>query len=261
MLTGGERDRAPSLPLHRIIPPYLQVEPVAGRASLRTAPEGTLLALHVQPPAQPPLAAWAAELTGLRREFPRLPVVAIVPREAPPCISRLVCQLGQLGVHAVLGEDEPAYATLRPVLTHPVSLSRDVMDWLHLRGTSLNPELEHVIHGIFDHAFHAREISETWRMIGEPESSARARFRKKGLPPPSAWHQAARSLYAALRIQESSTSSLSTIAYEQGYGNHASLSRQFLRVFGLRPSTLRGTLGWEWLLYRWQVRQAPVLYP
>jgi AraC-like DNA-binding protein len=155
----------------------------------------------------------------------------------------------------VLGEDEPAYATLRPALTNPVCLARDVVDWLRLRRTALNPELEHVIHGIFEYALHAREVSETCRRIGEPESSARARFRKKGLPPPSAWHQAARSLYAALRIQASSTCSLTTIAHEQGYGNHASLSRQLLRVFGLRPSALRGTLGWEWLLMRWQARQ------
>jgi AraC-like DNA-binding protein len=238
------------------------MEPVVGGArALRDAPEATLLAMRVPLAAHPPLPAWIADLAALRGAFPQFPVIAVVPREASPAVARLVCNLGKLGVRAVLGEDEPAYATLRPALASPVCLARDVVEWLRLRRTALNPELEHVIHGIFEYALHTREVSETCRIIGEPESSARARFRKKGLPPPSAWHQAARSLYAALRMQENPACSVEAVAYEQGYGSHASLSRQLYRVFGLRPSALRGTLGWEWLLIRWQARQAAAPCP
>jgi AraC-like DNA-binding protein len=44
---------------------------------------------------------------------------------------------------------------------------------------------------------------------------------------------------------------LLTVAVEGGYSDHSSLSRQSLRLFGVRPGAIRPTLGWEWLLDRW----------
>ena len=239
-------------PLFKLTPPYTRIEPAGGPRACAACPDGTLLALRLH--GDEPLGWWARQIDGVRRALPRFPIVLLVSREPDPGVARLVCQLGKLGVHSVLGENEPIADTLRPMLTHPVCLARDVVDWLRLRALPLNPELEFIVHGIFEHARHSREVSAACQRFGEPGSSARARFRKKGLPPPSAWHQAARALYASLRIQGEPDTSLTLIAWEHGYGSHASLSRQFVRVFGLRPSSLRETLGWEWLLARWHAR-------
>ena len=56
---------------------------------------------------------------------------------------------------------------------------------------------------------------------------------------------------ASLRLQADQRVPLLTVAVECGYSDHSSLSRQCLRLFGVRPGAIRPTLGWEWLLDRW----------
>jgi AraC-like DNA-binding protein len=61
-------------------------------------------------------------------------------------------------------------------------------------------------------------------------------------------------VYAALRLQAARREPLLTVAVECGYSDHSSLSRQSLRLFGVRPGAIRDTLGWEWLMDRWMRR-------
>ena len=68
----------------------------------------------------------------------------------------------------------------------------------------------------------------------------------------------AEALRAALRLQAHAGASLMVLAVECGYSDHSSLSRQCLRLFGVRPGAIRGTLGWEWLLDRWLRRATAV---
>ena len=59
---------------------------------------------------------------------------------------------------------------------------------------------------------------------------------------------------AALRMQAEPAAPLLALAVECGYSDHSSLSRQCLRLFGVRPGRIRGMLGWEWLMDRWLKR-------
>ena len=77
------------------------------------------------------------------------------------------------------------------------------------------------------------------------------RLHKRLLPTPSRWYQAARALHTVLRIQSEPRTSLLRIAHELGYADHSALSQLVYRSFRVRPGTIRGTLGWEWLMHRW----------
>src|SRR5690606_20083178 len=95
------------------------------------------------------------------------------------------------------------------------------------------------------------EVGQLLQSMGAAESSTRFRFRKKGLPAPSRWLQAARGLHAALRIQLEPEKSILAHACALGYADHSALCHQMKRMFGTTPAAVRGTLGWEWLLERW----------
>lgn len=158
-------------------------------------------------------------------------------------------------MRAVLLGDQDAASALRVALTTREDLAEDVGEWLRLRGVSLSPVVTHIIRQVFCLAHRHSRIHDVLHRIGEAESSVRARFRKKGLPPPHRWLQAARALHAALEVQASPGEPLLRIAVEGGHCDAAALSKLIHAVFGIRPSALRGTLGWEWLLDRWTVRE------
>ena len=64
------------------------------------------------------------------------------------------------------------------------------------------------------------------------------------------WALAGRALAAARRIQREPEGPLLGIAYEAGYADHRAMSRALLRAFGVTPGAIRGTVGWEWLMWR-----------
>jgi len=93
--------------------------------------------------------------------------------------------------------------------------------------------------------------------MGHAERTVRTWFRRAGVPGPGKWLAVAHAVRAALRLQAEDGAPLLTLAVECGYSDHSSLSRQSLRLFGVRPGAIRRTLGWEWLLDRWLRRVTP----
>lgn len=85
---------------------------------------------------------------------------------------------------------------------------------------------------------------------GQITPSLARRLRRSGLPTPGAWRQLGTTLRAALQIQGTSNS-LERIALTEGFYDQSSLSRQMKTLYGLRPGRLRGTVGWQWLVWRW----------
>lgn len=61
---------------------------------------------------------------------------------------------------------------------------------------------------------------------------------------------AGRALGAARRIQRETEGPLLGIAYQAGYADHRAMSRALVRAFGVGPASIRGTVGWEWLMWR-----------
>lgn len=238
-------------PLGWIAPPYREVERVSNLAifaSQRLAP-GTLLVLDVVCSREEWLALPAAVST-LRSRFPSAPVILRVCTLTPEAV-RLGQHATRLRIRALVASSEPPYDTLRPILTQPESLGDDLLEWLGLRGTTPSPVSAALLHHILSRGPEFPRLVECLGTIGESERTARHRFHREGLAPPSAWHQMARALHSALKIQAEPDTPFPQLAFALGYGDPSGLSRQLTRVFALTPGAVRGTLGWEWLLHRW----------
>jgi AraC-like DNA-binding protein len=228
-------------------PPYTRTVPLHGRAAIQPAPASLLVVeLHGA-------AAWPAleqEIRVLRQRFPCCPIAL----QIDPGIDDLyyvIVRASRLPVRAVLLRGAASPSLLRRHLAQPPALADDVVEWLQLRGIRMSPALAYLVWQIFARAPHHSELATLCREIGVVESSARFRFHKKSLPPPSRWLQMARALYAALRIQAEPDKPLLRLALELGYSDHSALSHQIHRTFRLRASAIRQLLGWEWLLDRW----------
>lgn len=248
-------DRAePHFPLGRIAPPYREVERVPGLESLvsQRLALGTLLVLDVTC-SRDDWHALPAAVSTLRWRIPSAPVILRVATLSPEAV-RLGQRATRLRVRALIAVDEPPNDILRPLLTQPDDLGDDVLEWLVLRGAALSPLCAALLHHLLSRGAEFVRLADCLDAVSESERTARHRFRHEGLAPPSAWHQMARALYSALRIQAEPEMPFLRLALELGYGDHSGLSRQLTRVFGFTPGAIRGTLGWEWLLHRWLAR-------
>jgi AraC-like DNA-binding protein len=210
---------------------------------------GSVLALHITART----VNWkecSEAVRVLRRRLPAVPVVLSLGPDIPDGLF-LAGQAARSSIRAVVAGNAPLGESLRRPLTDTQTLGPDVVEWLTLFGLRLTPTLNHLISHIFSDAPQHREVSGLLREIGAAESSTRFRFRKKGLPAPSRWLQAARGLHAALRIQVEPEKSILTHACTLGYADHSALCHQMKRLFGTTPAAVRDTMGWEWLLERW----------
>jgi AraC-like DNA-binding protein len=243
------------IPVLHLQPPYRSLPAPVPARWLHPAHLGlgSIVALPV-----PPLAADGRQLGPAvhraRVRFHRATVILWGSGAPERGIAELALRAGRLRVRALLLEGQPIAEALRPALTSREELGDDAGDWLHLRGLAPSPALGHIVRQVFLLAPRFSRIHPLLECIGEAESSVRARFRKKRLPPPHRWLQAARALYAAVEIQGRPGEPLLRIAGAGGFGDAAALSKQVHAAFGIRPSALRGTLGWEWLLDRWTQR-------
>ncbi len=232
-------------------PPYedLGAVPMARAHPVQLA-AGAVIAMHVRCPS----ADWTLLpewIPAVRAAYPAAPLVLCVPQSSVLEMIHLARRAGTLRARAVLMEGEPIHETLRRAMTQPEDLASDVVEWLTLRRIRMSPVVSHLVRQIFTHAPQYGEVTDLLRAIGEPETSVRFRFRKKSLPSPRRWLQAARAMQIAMRIQAEPKTSLLEIAFALGYSDHSALSQAMVRTFGLRPNKLRNTLGWEWLLDRW----------
>jgi AraC-like DNA-binding protein len=236
----------------QIPPPYDRFEAVPDLVALtpQDLPDAALLAIGLDPPRH----AWdeaAALVPQLRARFPAAPVVLRVAAGADAADVEWARRAGGLHVRAVLAEGEPLRAQLRRSLTNATSLPDEVEQWLPIRLPGLAPGVGQMIGMIVRLAPGFTEVSALLGMLGRAERTVRTWFRRAGVPGPGKWLAAAHAVHAALRLQAEESLPLLTVAVECGYSDHSSLSRQSLRLFGVRPGAIRRTLGWEWLLDRW----------
>jgi AraC-like DNA-binding protein len=237
-------------PLSAAPPPYTHWVPVRrGEAP----PAGAVLALTLSD-AERDREALRAWVPRLRAAHPDRALVLRLSEGTGMELARLAPLAVRLGARAVLLDGEPPAGALRAALCEPLDLGDDVLEWLALRGTPLPPALGHLVGCIFRCAAREPELGPLLRRCGEADRTARARFRRRGLPAPNAWHQAARALAAALRLQRDPGLPLLRAAFELGYTDHSALSHQLRRAFGVRASEARARLGWEWLMDRWARR-------
>lgn len=239
-------------PVSRIQPPYQSFEPIpdiGGLPAAHLAP-GTILAMEVADPGR----AWPflpPSLRSLRAAVPTASVILRLPAVPDAAAMELAHRAGQLHLRAVLLEGEPIEASLRRALTRAGDLSGDVFEWLSLRRLSLAATTAKFLEPMFREVLSHRNVSQLTRPQDRAESTMRAHMRREGLPPPRDWLRCARSLHAALRLQAQPRVPVLTTALALGYTDHSQLSREISECFGVRPTDIRPTMGWEWLMDRW----------
>lgn len=190
-------------------------------------------------------------LLRVRSTFATASIILRVEETIGPEVIHLARRAGRLHVRAVLCNGEPVHQTLRRILSQPEDLGADVAEWCRIHKLPLSPRLLYLIKEIVNRAPRHHQLFGLLESIGESASSVRSQFRKKRLPQPNSWLQAARALHAALQIQSFPDKSLATTALELGYADQSGLNQLLRNTCGTTPTAAREALGWEWLLDRW----------
>lgn len=84
----------------------------------------------------------------------------------------------------------------------------------------------------------------------DPESRVPAHPSGRRPSRATAWFQVGRSMKAALAIQARSGHPWQKVALEVGYFDLRAMDTAVVRAFGLTRKAIEGTVGWEWLLWR-----------
>ena len=132
----------------------------------------------------------------------------------------------------------------------PTDLPVELTEYLAWRGVRIDRGTGDIIRRTVRLARHLTTIASLCRTIYLSRRALGRRFVSRGLPVPSHWLQFCRILHAVLRLQNSSQS-LHSVACGLGYPDGFALSNQMNRLIGVRPSTARRCLGWEWLIECW----------
>jgi AraC-like DNA-binding protein len=241
--------------LFQLSPPYEQFEAVPDLSALapRDLPEAALLAVGIAS-FEDAWAEVAPLVPRLRARYPAAPVVLRVGRPAEAGDAVWEQRAAELRVRAVVYEGERVPGRLRTLLTQPIDLSFELTEWLPLRLPGMAPAIVELVGDIVHLSPQYAEVGALLATVGRAERTVRTWFRRAGVPGPGKWLAAAHALRAARRLQSEDRAPLLALAVECGYSDHSSLSRQSLRLFGIRPGAIRRTLGWEWLVDRWLER-------
>lgn len=221
----------------------------------RTRESGTVLGYRVGAFARD-WPALETAVPALRARHPAAPVILHIGNEDPAEAIHYARRAAFLYVRAILIDGEDVATTLRSVITQPVNLAGDVIEWLEMQSVPLPPEAQHLVRAIVHLAPRYHTVRDLLESIDHIEEAVRKRFHHRGIAPPSRWFGMARALHAALALQRAPNIPLFDAALDLGYSDHSALSRQMLRIFGLRPSVVRTQLGWEGLMVRWLEREA-----
>ena len=187
-----------------------------------------------------------------------LSLIVILPPAADlietPAIWTIV---GKCRPHAVLPHhDDPSVEDLRRLLRKPPdNIGVAVTDYLAWRGIRLDPDTVRLVRRTLDLSKDITSVKVLARSLYLSRRALGRRFAARGLPVPSHWLQFGRQLLLASALHNSSDS-LSSLACSLGFPDGFAASNQMYRLIGIRPSTVRSRLGWEWLVETWLRREA-----
>jgi AraC-like DNA-binding protein len=236
-------------------PPYRLIEPVTEvtglSARLKATPGAALIWCLEE-------GDWGASFDVVRSRPGGIALIVVLPRaqsaSADPEVLRIVelCR-----PHSILPyHPEPNPNDLRSLLCRtPEDLAIEVTDYLAWRGIAVDGDTRRLIRRTIELAGEVRSVSGLSRSLYLSRRALGRRFLTRGLPVPSHWLHFGRILRAALRMQ-STEDTLFSIACDLGYPDGFALSNQMYRLVGIRPTSARDCLGWEWLIESWLRREA-----
>lgn len=242
-------------PLSLLRYPYTCLQPITGHVSeVRAAAgeRGTALVWFMEPgPASPSPDLVSRRPGGVALLVvlppdpgtgPPVPVLQILDRARP---------LGILPFHPDVSPEDLSQVLRK----QPSDLGAEVTEYLRWRGLGADRETSQLIRRIIDLSAELRTISAVCRDLYVSRRSLGRRLMCRGLPVPSHWLHIGRILRVASRLQNHDAT-VSSVAFDLGYPDGFSVSNQMERLVGVRPSDVRGHLGWEWLFEAWLRREA-----
>lgn len=132
----------------------------------------------------------------------------------------------------------------------PRNLAHSVGAYLDHRGLLRTPEIRNEVEQIFRLVPSVTSISALARRMCTSRRTLGRHFAAAGLPVPSHWLQFARLLYASIHLQ-AERATVFRIAARVGYPDGFTMSNQMKRLIGRRPTEVRESLGWEWVVESW----------
>lgn len=240
----------PRYPIVLLRPPYEERDLRSALPDLGTAAAqpGSVIGVQISRPSVDPGAL--RELVVDLSKRAACPVVVLLQMSAEDGVL-MAARLAPLRFRAVAPLGPGMQAILRDSLTDASMLAQNVIEWLQLRSIRLNPRQVHLVETIFAAAPRHEDLTALLDHHRIPQSSARFRLKKRGLPSPTRWFQLARAIHAALRLQARPDLSVATVARQLGFADHSALAHLLRRSLHVTANEIRGTLGWEWLLERW----------
>lgn len=184
---------------------------------------------------------------------PGLPLVIVLPPATELSrISPVLPYLPALEPRAVLpsGRITDPFRLHEVLAAPPQRLAANLTAYLVRRRVLVDEESRREVQRAFELASELTSISELARRLYVSRRTLGRHFAAAGLPVPSHWLQFGRLMNAAVLLQVESTA-VFRIAAQTGYPDGFTLSNQMRRLLGCRPSDIRRTLGWEWLVELW----------
>ena len=232
-----------SVPYRHFVPLRAPVEFIRGGTGLK----GSAVIWH----------PGTGELTGdveIARQRPAGVVLILVlpPASSLTAETDLLHVIGRCRPTAIVPHHEDVDpADMKTLIRRPpVDLPVEFTEYLAWRGLHVDRATRDIIRRTVRLAKDLTTIASLSRTIYLSRRALGRRFVSRGLPVPSHWLQFCRILHAVLRLQNSSQS-LHAVACGLGYPDGFALSNQMHRLIGVRPSTARRCLGWEWVIEAW----------
>ena len=153
--------------------------------------------------------------------------------------------------HRDLRPEEIARVLRRP----PADLASELIGYLSWRGVEIEHDTRHLVRRTIELSAELRSVAALSRAVYLSRRALGRRLCRAKLPVPSHWLHFGRLLRIAIQLQNSDHN-LFRVGCEFGYSDGFSLSNQMSRIIGIRPSTARDRLGWEWIAESWLQMEA-----
>jgi len=224
-----------------LLPPYLHLLPLPlvavdagemgpGMGALLGQGAILLLTLDMTCVAAP------SYVCSLQQRLPWLPTVVVVePSHDIAGLIALVHGLAREDLRVVVDGPSRREAAVGAAQV-PLDPEKDLRPWLR-KAVPLWPAAgREYATGCFSTAF-----------AYDPETRPEGGPRPRRQP---LWVQVGRATRAALSLQSSPHLPLARVADDAGYSDYHAMNRALRRAFGVSSQVIRGTIGWEWLLWR-----------
>ena len=246
---------SPTQRVHLLHPPYHNLTPIADEAvgwNTISVQPGSALVWRIRKTAEGVAGRIASGRPG------GVPLIVVLP-PAPELIASpsTWAVVGRCRPQSVLPfHDDLAIRDLSRLLRRPPEdLGAAITDYLAWRGIPLDADTIRIVRRMIELSSDLSSVTSLARCLYMSRRQLGRRFSSRGLPVPSHWLQLGRQIRLVIALQNSKKN-LTSVACSLGFTDGYTASSQMYRLLGLRPTSVRSRLGWEWVVEHWLRREA-----